>query len=141
MAHQRDGSAQRGERHTADVGTVDQHAARAGVVEARDQVQHGRLARAGGADQGDGLAGGHDELGAIERRSAVRIGEPHRLETDFAAAHHQRQRTRRVLDLWLDIEHGEDPLGRRQPLLKVRGEVGEGLHGLGSPFSFPFVYG
>ena len=38
-------------------GAVEQQPARRGADEADDEVEHGRLARAGGADQGDGLPG------------------------------------------------------------------------------------
>ena len=52
------------------------------------------------------------------------------LETDGAAPDHERRGARSVLDLGLDIQHGEDALRRRQALLQVGVQVGEPLHRL-----------
>ena len=47
--------AQRARGHVAQVVAVDEHAPVGRVVEARDELGEGRLARAGGADERDGL--------------------------------------------------------------------------------------
>ena len=51
----------------AQVVAVDAHAALVGVVEAGEQLHHGRLAGAGLADQGDRLAGGDVQVDAAQR--------------------------------------------------------------------------
>ena len=76
--------AQRVELDVADVVAVDQHLAAVDVVEARDQVGDRGLARAGRADQGDGLAGLGAEADVLEDRPARIVGAGDVLELDRA---------------------------------------------------------
>ena len=59
LRHHADGGAQRSLRHIADVLAVDQDAAAADVVEAKQQPRDRRLAGAGRADNGDGVPPRH----------------------------------------------------------------------------------
>ena len=75
------------ERHVAHVVTVDQHAALGDIVEARQQIDDGRLAAAGRAQQRDGLARLDRERHAAEHRlAALEVAESHVVELDSAAA-------------------------------------------------------
>ena len=57
LRHEADRAAQAVERDLADVDAVDEHRPRRRVVQARQQVDQRRLARAGRADERDGLPG------------------------------------------------------------------------------------
>ena len=57
LGHDAELRAQRGQRHALEVVAVDEHPARRRVVEAGDQLGHGRLAGPGGADEGHRLPG------------------------------------------------------------------------------------
>ena len=72
LGHDAQLAAQRVQRHRAHVHAVEQHAALGGVVEAVGQLGHGRLARAGGADEGDRLARGDLEVHVGQDRAARR---------------------------------------------------------------------
>ena len=61
-----DDAAQLGQRQVADVDAVDGDPAGGDVVEPADQRGQRRLARAGGPDQRDRLAGGDVEVDAVE---------------------------------------------------------------------------
>ena len=57
LRDERDRAAQARERDVAHVLAIDAHGAGGDVVEARQQVEDGGFARAGGADERDGFAG------------------------------------------------------------------------------------
>ena len=61
-------------RHVADVLAVDADAALLDLVEAQQQVDERRLARARAADQADALARPHDEVEVVEHRAGRRRG-------------------------------------------------------------------
>ena len=71
LEHDADLGAQRFDGHVADIVPVDQDAPFAGVVEARQQVDDAGLARACGAQQGDGLAGASLEVDIFEHGLAA----------------------------------------------------------------------
>ena len=57
------------------------HPAAVGTHEAQQDLDAGRFARAGGAGQHQGLAGGDAERQPVQRRAARRVpGQPHILE-------------------------------------------------------------
>ena len=74
-------------RDRSDVLAVDQDAAAFEVEEAQQQVDHGRLAGAGAADQPDLLARLHRQGQAIDDARFPAVAEAHVLEHDFAARH------------------------------------------------------
>ncbi len=80
--------AQARQREVAHVVAVDQDGACVHVVEAAQQAGDGRLAAAGSADDGDDLAGLHDQVEAVQHRRCVGIGagigEAHAAELDPA---------------------------------------------------------
>ena len=94
-----DGGAQGLLRHLADVLAVDEHAARIDVVEAEQDARDRRLARAAGADDGQGLAGGHRERDAFEHRTPGIVAEGDVFEFHPAAGDADRSGVRRVADL------------------------------------------
>src|SRR6266568_7650018 len=130
LADQRDGTAQRAERHLADILSVDGDAPGVDVVEARNEVENGGLAGAGGADQGDSLAGRHHEIGAGERRRRPVIAEGDAAEADLAAAHGERLGAGPILDRRLDVENGEYTLRGCKTFLQIGVEAGQALHRL-----------
>ena len=65
-----------------DIVTVDQHAARRGVVEARDQAEQSGLARAGFADDGHAFTGRDREVDAPQHRVSGGV-----VERDVLEAH------------------------------------------------------
>ena len=107
LAHQSDGVAQAGQRHVANVGTVDAHPPGPGVIESGNQVERGRFAGARGTDQRYRLAGGDIETDAVKRRSAAVIGEGYVVELDRAFADRNGSAVRGVADRWLAVEKGE----------------------------------
>ena len=68
VADDRDRVAQRAQVDLADVGAVDEHGARARVVQARDERDEAGLARAGGPDERDRAPGGHVEVDVAQHR-------------------------------------------------------------------------
>ena len=85
LAHQRDVRAQAAELEGCDVHAVEQDLSGIRSVEARQQVGERGLARAGGPDQGNGLARFDRKRNPIQSRaSAARIAESDGSEFDFA---------------------------------------------------------
>ena len=91
LRDERDGLADALDGHLAHVYAVDADGPAVGVVEAGNQVQQRRLARAARADEGDGLAGGNAQRDAVQHVPPVLVGERHVVELDLAA-HGRRQR-------------------------------------------------
>ncbi len=85
LADQADGPAQRGQLELADRLAIDADLARRGIVEAQQQLDQGRLARAGGADQCQGMPRRHGQLDALDPSPGIAVTEGHRLEADLAA--------------------------------------------------------
>ena len=71
VADDRHRGAQRAQAHLADVGSVQQHAARGRVVQPRDQRHEAGLARARGSHQRDGLPRGHVEVDVVQHRARL----------------------------------------------------------------------
>ena len=92
LGHHRELLAQRSRGHLAQVEAVDAHRSGARVVEARQQLDDGRLAGPGRADQGDGGARSDGEVDVVEHVVAVAVAERHVVELD--AATHVAQRLR-----------------------------------------------
>ena len=86
---------QRLELEVAEVDAVDHDAARSRIVEADEQAHQGALAGAGGADDGDPLAGARLEGDVVERVVAARVGEVDVPDGDAALAR-GRARPRRA---------------------------------------------
>ncbi len=72
LRHDADLAAQAVERHGGDVDAVDRDPARAGFVQAHEEVGEGALAGAVGPDDRDGFAGGDGEIDAVARPAAGR---------------------------------------------------------------------
>ena len=107
----RDLRAQRVRVERAHVGAVDEHAPGGRVVEARDELHERRLARAGGADEGDvraGLDGQRDVAqGRLGVLAGLVVGERHVAQLDAAGAGRQRLRLGRRGDPRLAVEQLE----------------------------------
>ena len=91
LQHDADVLAQVALQVIADVDTIDQHRAALNVVEAADQTDDAGFARAGRADERDGLAGLNAEIDAAQHPIGFRdffpkrfVTEPHVLEFNLA---------------------------------------------------------
>ncbi len=122
LRDQADVAAQRPQRHVADVEVVDEDGPVGHVVEARQQVDERRLARAAEADDGDDLAGIDPERDAVEHRPpfAVGVGEADVPELDAAHGTRQRNGPGPIGDLGVRVEQLEDALSGRHRLLQGR---------------------
>ncbi len=109
----------------ADVDAVERDAAAVELVEPHDEVDEGRLAGAGGSDDGHGLTGAHRQVEVLDERLVGRVGEGHALE---------RHGTVRVLDagrldgvglLLVGVEDLEHALGRGDARLEHVGHRGD----------------
>ena len=91
------------------------------VVEAGDELDERRLAGAGGADEGDDLAGGDVEVDAAQRLEArARVGERDALEADVAGRGGRGRSGRRPR---------ASPIGVRSSSSScVTGDTGPGIH-------------
>jgi hypothetical protein len=69
LRHHRDERARRARVHVAELHAADAHRAPLRIVEAQQQGEHGRLARAGRADQRDPFAGRHAQRELAQRRN------------------------------------------------------------------------
>ena len=98
--------------HIAHVVAVDQDPTFGHVVEARQQIDDGRLATAGGAQQGNRLAWfGHERDATQDGIAASEVAERHIVELDGAADLGQLEGARLVLDLVAGVQDLEDALG------------------------------
>src|SRR5690606_11839596 len=86
LLDQRGGGGEGGGGEFAQVDAVEPDRAPGGVDEPGGQVGQGRLARAGGADERDGLAGFDGEGHVAQRLGAVRVGVGHRVEFEAGGA-------------------------------------------------------
>ena len=84
LRHEADRAAQRRERDVADVDAVDEHRAGRRIVQPREQGDQRRLARAGDADERDGLPRLDPRGHVVEHRRAA-VGEDEIAEFDLAA--------------------------------------------------------
>ena len=69
-------------RHLAAVDPVDGDPATVDLVEPHQQVDQGRLARAGRSDDGDHLARLHDEVEVLDERHLGQVAERNTFELD-----------------------------------------------------------
>src|SRR5581483_1037856 len=101
------------------IDAVDEDAARGGVVEPRDEVDERGLAAAGGADQGDGLAGLDPDADTVERLAAgAQVRERDLLELEPPARAPERALAGVVLGAL--VEQLEHALRRGQAALQRR---------------------
>ena len=112
----------------AHVQLVDPHRAGGHVIEAHEQVEHRRLARAGRADEGDRLTGLRDEGKALESLRAIRIGKMHIAEFHRAGDAVHFQRARLVRHLRCGIDDLEDAVGCGRTFLRDGADRAEGAH-------------
>ena len=116
--------------HLRDVEPVERDGAAVDLVEPHDQVHERRLARAGGPDDGDGLARLRDEGQVLDERVLRVVGERDVVELDPALRLEVLERHEVVLDLLRRVEQLEHPLGGRDPGLHHvdhRRELGQRL--------------
>ena len=116
-------------RDVAQVVAVDEHAAVGRVVEARDELGERRLARAGRADEGDGLAGRHDQRRRRRARASARprCGSGTRRPRSAISPRMRGEvaRVGRVDELGLLVEQLEDLVERRHAGLVGRVDLRE----------------
>ena len=122
---------QAGAREIADVVTVEADGAAVDVVEAHEQVDEGRLAAAGWADDRDALAGSHVEIEIADERAFGRVGKAHVLDIDQSCRIGQDNRIRLVgQDLVLG-QQVEEAGGTGDRVLQLRDDLGDVVEGLG----------
>ena len=101
---------------------ADAYGSAVDVVEAHEQLDHRRLARAGRADERDRLAFPHLGGEVVDDRLALLVAERHVVELDVAGD--VGGRDARLLDLHLGrIQELEDALGGRGHLLQDVGDL------------------
>ena len=125
-----DALAQGGEGQVADVPAIQGHPSPGHVVEARDQVQEGRLSPAGGADQGHDLPALHGQADARQDFGSLAVGEADVLEGHAALAPGGFDGAQPVANLGLHVQGGVEPPGGRQALSEDRLQVGQLAQGL-----------
>ena len=113
--------------------SVDAHTAGGYVVEAGQQVGDGGLAGAGGAHQGDGLAGRGTQAHVAQYRVFMPVGEADVIEGDVPFHQRQLRGVRGIGDGRLGVQQGEDALRASEGCLQLREEVGDPLEGLEEP--------
>ena len=120
LQHHAEFAAQRRPRHRGDVDPVQQDLAAVDLVETLQQVDQGGLAGAGGAHDGDGLAGFGLHTQARDQRTLRGIAEVDITELDVPLDHLGQLAV--GLRAHLDgIQHLEDPLGRGDARLQQVG--------------------
>ncbi len=130
LQHHADLPAQRVELNVAHVDAVDRHLAAGHVVEAGQQVDQRRLARARWPDDGDGLARCGHQVDALEHRFARLVFGHHLLEDHPPDDGRHRLCVEFLDDLRLLVEQVEDALGAGNRALDVgpeHGNLGDGL--------------
>ena len=99
---------------------IQQQAAAVDVVEPGNQVHHGGLAGAGGAHQGDGLAGLHVQVEVLQDVDFPIVGEGHIVKGDTA-------RNGRQLGGAGGVVHGDGLVDHLEDALQVGHGVDEGV--------------
>src|SRR5206468_1572295 len=103
---------------------VDRDAAAVDVVEARDEVAHRRLARAGLADDGERRAGGDVDGDVLERpRDVLAVAERDALERDVATTGPERDGVRLLVQVDRQVEVLEDAIEEGERGLDVDPDV------------------
>ena len=122
---------QAGAREVADIVAVEADRPPVDVVEAHEQVDEGRLAAAGWADDRDALAGSHVEIEIADERAFGRVGKAHVLDIDQSCRIGQDNRIRLVgQDLVLG-QQVEEAGGAGDRVLQLRDDLGDVVEGLG----------
>ena len=107
-------SAERLELHLPEVHAVDGDRPRVGVVEASDEVDDARLARAGGAEDSEALPGARLDVYPLEDRLILHVAEAHVLQLDDAFSLGEVDGVWCLLHLGVDVEDDEDALCARE---------------------------
>ncbi len=110
------------ERFQVDLGqvpAVDEDAAAGRVVEAAQQLDERRFARAAGADDADRLARLHLQRDVLEHRRAAFVVEAHVLQADALADAVQLVAVFVPADDGFGVEHVEDSFGTRRGILEL----------------------
>ena len=129
LGHDSELSAERRHRDVPQVVPVDRDAPARRVVEPREQLHDGRLARAGVPDERDCRPRRHRERDAVEHLGpAGRIREAHVLERHVAADRRQVAGVGRIGERRLGVEHREDVVERRRRRQERLVELRELLH-------------
>ena len=118
LRHDADGLAQTLLLHVAQVLAIDQDAAACHVIEAVEQPEHRRLARATLAHERDALVGVDLERHASERHVlVVVVRKVHVLELDLAVGHLQLRRPGRIADVDVLVQQLHQLVGIDQILV------------------------
>ena len=111
-------------RHRPAVDPVDRDPARVDLVEAHQEVDQGRLARAGRPDDGDGVTRLDDEVQVLDERGIGEVAEGHVLQFHPAGDGPPDPGERDVRRLLRLVEQLEDALRGRDRRLDDIGDAG-----------------
>ena len=111
----------------AEIVAVDEHGAALRIIEAQDEGEHGALAGAAGADEGDALSGRDAQVDAFERGNVGAVGEGDAVELDFAAAGGEHFGVSGVGDGAGLAHQGEDVGGGGKAALQLEVDAAEGF--------------
>ena len=122
--------AQRAQLHVAHVVAVQQHRAAGHVVEPADQVDHGALARAGGADERNRLPGLHGKGYVLQNGLFAVIGEGYVVEIHTAGNRRQVDGVGLILNVGRRVHDFENALHGRHGGQNAVVEVRQGIQRL-----------
>ena len=122
LGHHGDLRAQRFLGQAGNILAVDEDGAAFEMKEAQQQIDHGRFAGAGAADQADLLAGMDRQVEILQHAGLAAVAEIDVLEVDAAGAHRQRPRIVRIGQLQR-LRDGDHALLHHADILEDLGDA------------------
>ena len=130
LQHHAVAAAQGGAGHVPDVGAGDFDGAAVDIIEPHEQVDEGGLAAAGGADDGDALAGLDVQRQTLDERAVGQIAEGDVLDLDVAVRH-ELCGVLRFGGLVFSVQQLEHAGCAGQSVLQLGHDAGNFVEGLG----------
>ena len=130
LQHHAVAAAQRGAGHVPDFGAGDFDGAAVDIIEPHEQIDEGGLAAAGGADDGDALAGLDVQRQALDERAVGQIAEGDVLDLDVAVRH-ELYGVLRFGGLVFSVQQLEHAGRAGQSVLQLGHDAGNFVEGLG----------
>src|SRR5262249_2641834 len=129
---------QRGERHVADVVTIDGYSAGSHIEKSRDKLHQSALAGAAGADDGHNLSGMNFQINVAKNRARgaandLTVGKANLVKAYTVTKVRHRSCALALFDLIFFIHKTEDFRRRTQGLLKTVVEESEFANGIVEP--------
>ena len=130
LGHDADLPPQAIQRHGANVDTVDQHLPVHRIKEAHQQIHQGGFTGPGGTDQGNHLAGMHEQIEMLQDGFAGLVSKGHIAVLDLARHRWERLRVRLFRQGGRDIHQLKHPFYRRFRLLELVVVLGDQINGV-----------